>query len=106
MTINFKRYINTTILVSMPILFHGSKCRPFKLLGVELPGFWLQSDELTKQLLPEQMQQYAAAGPVVFVPFAHIAGILVPTTRSASAAVTAAAAPVRVVQSMQALWDS
>ena len=86
MSINFKRYINTTILVSMPTVYHDSKCRPFKLLGVELPGIWLQSDELTKELLPEQTQQYAAASPVVFVPFAHIAGILVPTARPAAAA--------------------
>jgi hypothetical protein len=81
MTINFKRYINTRILVSMPTLFDDSRCRPFKLLGVELPGVWLQSDELTTRLLPEEMAQYATAGPAVFVPFAHIAGILVPTTR-------------------------
>ena len=86
MTINFKRYINTTILVSMPTLFHDSKCRPFKLLGVELPGVWLQSDDLTTRLLPEDMAQYATAGPAVFVPFAHIAGILVPTARPAKTA--------------------
>jgi hypothetical protein len=92
MTINFKRYVNKTILVSMPALFHDAKCRPFKLLGVEVPGVWLQSDELTTQLLPEQMTQYAAAGPVVFVPFAHIAGILVPTGRPTTAAPTLAAA--------------
>jgi hypothetical protein len=91
MTINFKRYINTTILVSMPTLFHDSKCRPFKLLGVELPGVWLQSEELTTRLLPDQMQQYATAGPAVFVPFAHIAGILVPTARPATTAPAPAA---------------
>jgi hypothetical protein len=90
-TVNFKRYINTTILVSMPTLFHDSKCRPFKLLGVELPGVWLQSDELTTRLLPEHMDQYATAGPAVFVPFAHIAGILVPTARPATAAPAPAA---------------
>ncbi len=90
MIINFKRYINTTILVSMPMLYHDSKCRPFKLLGVELPGLWLQSDELTTLLLPDDMQQYASAGPVVFVPFAHTVGILVPTARSATAAPAAA----------------
>jgi hypothetical protein len=90
MTINFKRYINKTILVSIPNLFHDAKCHPFKLLGVELPGVWLQSDELTTRLLPEQMTQYAAAGPAVFVPFAHIAGILVPTTQPAAAAPTPA----------------
>jgi hypothetical protein len=97
MTINFKRYINTTILVSMPTLFHDAKCRPFTLLGVELPGVWLQSDELTTRLLPEPMVQYASAGPVVFVPFAHIAGILVPTTRPATATPsTATPAPATV----------
>jgi hypothetical protein len=92
MIINFKRYVNKTILVSMPALFHDAKCRPFKLLGVEVPGVWLQSDELTTRLLPEQMAQYAAAGPVVFVPFAQIAGILVPTSRPTTAAPKPAAA--------------
>lgn len=96
MTINFKRYLNTTIMVSMPALFPDAKARPFKLIGVELPGVWLQSDELADLLLPEEFQQYAAAGPLVFVPFAHIAGILVPTTRPVTIAAAQTQTPTQV----------
>ncbi len=93
MTINFKRYINTTIMVAIPTLFHDTKARPFKLLGVELPGVWLQSEALTTRLLPDELQHYAASGPAVFVPFAHIAGIVVPTSQLAKPLGAPATAP-------------
>jgi hypothetical protein len=90
MTPKISQYLNKTILVSIPALFDDGHCRAFTLLGVELHGLWLQSDELTKRLLHNDMQMYASAGPVVFVPFAQIAGVLVatqvPVMRSAPAA--------------------
>jgi hypothetical protein len=95
MTPQFSQYINKTILVSIPVLFHDEKCRPYKLIGVEGQGLWLQSDELTTRLLPEHLQDYAAAGPVVFVPFDNIAGILIATLAlPAKAPPTAGARPV------------
>jgi hypothetical protein len=38
MTINFKRYINSTILISIPALFQDGKRRPLKFIGVQHPG--------------------------------------------------------------------
>jgi hypothetical protein len=51
-THNITRYLNKTVFVSIPALFEDGACRPFKLLGVEIYGLWLQSDELTQRLLP------------------------------------------------------
>jgi hypothetical protein len=65
-------------MVSVPALFDDGACRPFTLLGVELHGLWLQSDELTRRLLPHDKQDLATTASVaVFVPFAQIAGVLV-----------------------------
>ena len=47
MTPNLARYINKTVFVSIPALFDDAVCRPYKLLGAELNGLWLQSEELT-----------------------------------------------------------
>jgi hypothetical protein len=79
MMINISQYINQTIMVSIPVLFEDGKCRPFKLLSVDMIGLWLESDELATRLLGDQCQNYASAEPVVFVPFTQIAGVLVAT---------------------------
>jgi hypothetical protein len=73
------RYVNRSIFVSLPGLFDDGVCRPFTLLGAELEGLWLQSDELTRRLLPGDKQHPAATPAAVFVPFAQIAGVLVAT---------------------------
>jgi hypothetical protein len=85
MTPKVSQYLNKTILVSIPTLFHDGKCRPLKLIGVEVPGLWLQADELSVRLLPDQLQTYVSAAPIVFVPFAHIAGVLIPTKAPSAA---------------------
>ena len=79
MTPDVARYLNRTIFVSIPTLFEDGACRPFKLLGAELNGLWLQSDELARRLLPNDKQDFASLAPAVFVPFAQIAGVLVVT---------------------------
>ena len=79
MTPNLTRHTNKTIFVSLPTLFDDGLCRAFMLMGVELTGLWLQSDELTKRLVPEDRRELASLSPVIFVPFAHIAGVLVAT---------------------------
>jgi|SRR5450759_3705665 hypothetical protein len=76
---NLARYLNKTILVSIPAVFADALCRPCTLLGAEINGLWLQSDELTKRLLPSDSADLARLQPVVFVPFAQIAGVLVAT---------------------------
>jgi len=102
MALRINQYLNKTILVSVPHLFGDERCRPLRLLGAEVSGLWLQSDELAKKLLPEDRQIYASAGPVVFVPFAQIAGVLVvtsaPTTQPVPPA-DAATTPTRAAKS-------
>jgi hypothetical protein len=71
------RYLNKIILVSIPALFEDGRSRYYKLIGAELNGLWLQSDELTQRLLPDGSQDLVSLAPVVFVPFAQIAGVLV-----------------------------
>jgi hypothetical protein len=101
MAINIARYLNKTVYVSIPALFEDGKCRPYTLLGSELNGLWLQSAELTKRLLADDKADLAALAPIVFVPFAQIAGVLVasgapaqapqPQTQGPAAAATPAA---------------
>jgi hypothetical protein len=77
---NISRYVDKTVFISIPALFEDGVCRPFTLLGAELHGLWLQSDELTQRLLPEEKRDLVTkASMVVFVPFAQIAGVLVAT---------------------------
>jgi hypothetical protein len=80
MTPPIGRFVNRTVLVSIPALFGDGASRPYKLLGIELHGLWLQSDDLTRRLLSDETDEYAATEPAVFVPFAQIAGVMVPTT--------------------------
>lgn len=77
MTPKVSQYLNRTVMVSVPALFEDGGCRPFTLVGVELHGLWLQSDELTRRLLPEDKRDLAGMPAAVFVPFAQIAGVLV-----------------------------
>jgi hypothetical protein len=90
MTLDLPRLINKTVFVSAPLIFENVECRAFTLLGVELTGLWLQSDELTKRLVPEHRRDLATLAPAVFVPFAHIAGVLVTTIAPTPAATDSA----------------
>jgi hypothetical protein len=71
--------IGKSILVSIPTLFPDGKARAYTLVGAELHGLWLQSDELTRRLLPNAQHVYASTAPVAFVPFAQISSVLMPT---------------------------
>jgi hypothetical protein len=74
---NIARYLNKTVFVSIPALFEDGVCRPYKLLGAELNGLWLQSEELTRRLLPRELGDHATLAPAVFVPLAQITGVLI-----------------------------
>jgi hypothetical protein len=77
MSPHITQYLNKTVLVSIPVLFDDAFCRPFTLLGTELDGLWLQSDELSRRLLPNGRRDAASLRPAVFVPLAQIAGVLI-----------------------------
>lgn len=76
---NLARYVNKTILVSIPMLFDDTVCRPVRLLGAELNGLWLQSDQLTERLAPDEPLS-ATTVTTVFIPFAQMAGVLIHLT--------------------------
>ena len=74
------QFLGKTVLVSIPALFDDGACRPYTLVGFESQGLWLQSDDLNGRLLSDEMRDFAErAAPVVFIPFAQIAGVVVPT---------------------------
>ena len=80
MTPKISQFLGRTVLVSIPALFGDGACRPYTLVGFELQGLWLQSDDLNGRLLTDEMHDFAEqAAPVVFIPFAQIAGVMVPT---------------------------
>jgi len=79
MTPRLTQYLNKTILVSIPALFEDASCRAYKLLGVEVHGLWLQSEELTRRLASEDTSGCESLDPVVFVPFAQIASVMFAT---------------------------
>jgi hypothetical protein len=82
MTIQVNRFIGKTIMVCIPAIFEDGKCRPYKLVGVDLQGLWLQSADFTRRLLPQDMEQHADE-LIVFVPYAQIAGVLAPVLGAA-----------------------
>jgi hypothetical protein len=84
MTPKVAHFLNRMVLVSIPSLFEGGAARPFKLLDIEAQGLLLQSDEATARLLTNEMQAYAATAPAIFVPFAQIAAVLMPTQAPAA----------------------
>jgi len=86
MTPNLTRLLNKTVFVSIPALFDDKTCRPYKLLGIELTGLWLQSEELTDRLVADDSAFLKDLAPMVFVPFSHIAGVLAPTGMPAAPA--------------------
>jgi hypothetical protein len=82
------QHFNKPILVSLPALFEDARCRPYKLVGAELQGLWLQSDELTRRLLPEKHGD-VPKGSLVFVPFAQVGAVLALREVSAAPPVSA-----------------
>ena len=77
---NLARYVNKTIYVSIPVLFEDCVCRPYRLLAADLIGLWLQSEDLARRLTPDDAGHLASMQAIVFVPFAQIAGVLIPTS--------------------------
>lgn len=80
MPLDLSRHLNKTLLVSIPVLFEDGTARPYTLLGAEVNGLWLQSNDLTDRLLRDCDRELAKFNPAVFVPFAQIAGVLIATS--------------------------
>jgi len=89
MSSNLGRYVNKTIFVSITGVSEDGKCRPYKLIGIELVGLWLQSDDLTGRFIAYQNQSTPLTW-VMFIPFSQIACVAV----AAPSPVTQPGAPV------------
>lgn len=78
MTPKLKQYLNRTILVSIPALFKHGKCQPCTLRFIDADGLWLASAALVDKLLAGQDDADAATAPLVYVPNAQIAALILP----------------------------
>jgi hypothetical protein len=81
MALNLSKYLNKTILVSTPALSGDAKCRPHKLIGIELIGLWLESDNLSGGFLTDEYRSHASVSWSFFVPFSQIACVAAATPR-------------------------
>jgi hypothetical protein len=83
---NLHRYLNKTILVSIPTLSEDGSCRPYKLAGIELVGLWLEGGDLAATFLPEEYKSPTSTTLQFFVPFSHIACVVVAMASTAGPA--------------------
>lgn len=74
------KYLNKTILVSIPPLSGDVKCRPYKLTGVELIGLWLEGADLARDFLASEHNSPAPTTWAFFVPYSQIACVAIGTT--------------------------
>jgi hypothetical protein len=72
------QFVNRMVLVSIPALYGDGVCRPYTLVGYEAQGLWLRAEELTRRLVADDTPDVSDTVPVVFVPFAQIAAVMIP----------------------------
>ena len=76
---SLSKYVNKTILVSIPSLSGDVKCRPYKLTGVELIGLWVEGADLARDFLVEH-ESHTQTTWTFFVPYSQIACVAIGTT--------------------------
>jgi hypothetical protein len=76
---HLSQFVNRMILISIPALYEDGKCRPYKLVSVEMHGLWLVGEDLTNRLLDDRKPDLVSATWIAFVPFAQIAAVFVAT---------------------------
>jgi hypothetical protein len=85
MTLNLSRYINKTIFVSIRTPSNGDcKCVPYKLIGLELLGLWLDGPDLTKDFIAREYKSAASVNWRFFVPFSQIACVAIAEATAAT----------------------
>jgi hypothetical protein len=84
MTPKLKQYLNRTVLVSIPSVFKHGRCHPYTLRAIEEGGLWLTSEELLDRLYPDREGTDAARHPLVYVPNAQIAALILPVMPAAT----------------------
>ncbi len=98
MKLNLTSYLNQTVSICIPAI--DEQARPYKLLGIELYGLWLQGDDPTGGLLAADASGDSPTPMTLtaFVPFAQIGCVVVgtaPAPDSASASPGDAGTPER-----------
>jgi hypothetical protein len=73
------KYLNKTIMVSIPPLSGDITCRSYKLAGIEIIGLWLEGADLARGFLPEEQKSQAPTTWAFFVPYSQIACIAIGT---------------------------
>jgi hypothetical protein len=82
MASNLGRLINKTIFVSINGVSDDGICRPYKLVGIELVGLWLQGADLTNRFIAYRSESTPLSW-AMFIPFSQIACVAVGTPTSA-----------------------
>jgi len=77
---SLSRYVNKTILVSIPPISGDIKCRPYKLTGIELIGLWLEGADLARDFLALEQSPHSPTTWTFFIPYSQIACVAVGTT--------------------------
>jgi hypothetical protein len=77
---NLVKYINKTIMVSIPPLSGDVKCRPYKLTGVELVGLWLEGADLASGFLAHEYKSHTPTTWAFFIPYSQMACVAVGST--------------------------
>jgi hypothetical protein len=94
------KYVNKTILVSIPPISGDVRCRPYKLTGVELIGLWLEGADLARDFLALEHKSDTPTTWTFFIPYSQIAcvaigttPVVIPATGAAPAAQSQVSAP-------------
>jgi hypothetical protein len=72
---SLKNLIGTVIMASVPILKEPDErddIKKFKLHGVEPAGLWLESQEITNEILDKEQLRSSPGTLVLFIPFDKI----------------------------------
>jgi len=83
-TPNLRKFVNKTILVSIPVLSGDTKCRAYTLTGIELIGLWLEGTDLAAAFLPHEHKSQTKITWSFFVPFSQIACVAFPAAAVAA----------------------
>jgi hypothetical protein len=63
------QHLNKSVSVSIPIIFKDEASHACKLVGIEVSGLWLESEEFGSMLFPNLKE---SEPPRIFVPFGQI----------------------------------
>lgn len=90
-------HVNKIVMVSIPSMFGDDEPRNCRLVGVEVPGLWLESQEFSGALAAPDAHQHL---PAVFVPFTQIVyliGAEVPPSMARNSSEEPSSRPARTV---------